>query len=229
MHNKLFPVCVIDDFYHNPHDVREFALSQEFYPNEDGRWPGSRTELISNINRDLFHHFCDKILSIFYNIHEISDYVISTSFQKIKPFHPEKTNKNNRGFIHRDGVLFGGVVYLDLITEERTGTSIYTPKNKWYYHNELHIDANNLKFKKYQGESLTDKNMSTWDQSRDQYYESVRIENIFNRCILFDGNNHHGVPYFGTKERLTQVFFVENLSFKNHKHCKYPLVKNDVG
>jgi hypothetical protein len=229
MHNKLFPVCVIDDFYHNPHDVREFALSQKFYPNEDGRWPGARTELILNINKNLFHHFCDKILGIFYHIDDVSNYTINTYFQKVKPFHPEKTNKNNRGFIHQDGTLFGGVVYLDLSAEERTGTSIYTSKNKWWYQNKLDNSANELKFKKYGGESLTDEDMSIWDRSRDQYVESVRIENIFNRCILFDGNDHHGVPYFGTEERLTQVFFVENLTFNSHRHPKYPLIKNNIG
>ena len=230
MHNKLFPVCVIDDFYHNPHDVREFALSQKFYPNEDGRWPGARTKPIDAINQNLFHHFCDKIIGIFYDINHISNYTIDTYFQKIKPFHPEKTNKNNRGFIHQDGTLFGGVVYLDLFSEERTGTSIYTSKNKWWwYQNELDNNANKLKFKKYGGQSLTDEDMSMWDQSRDQYIESVRVENIFNRCILFDGNEHHGVPYFGTEERLTQVFFVENLTFNSDKHLKYPLIKNGIG
>jgi len=229
MHNKLFPVCVIDDFYHNPHDVREFALSQKFYPNEDGRWPGARTRPINEINKHLFNHFCEKILGIFYDNHIIQNFKISTYFQKIKPFHPEKTNKNNRGFIHQDPSLFGGVIYLDLNSEERTGTSIYTSKNKWWYKNKIDSDANRIKFKKYGGQSLTDEDISTWDKSIDQYYESVRVENIFNRCILFDGNNHHGVPYFGTQERLTQVFFVEHLIFNSNHHPRYPLIRSEIG
>jgi len=232
MGNKLFPVCIVDDFYTNPHDVREFALSQTFYENEDGRWPGARTKPIHQINRYLFNNFCDKIISLFYTREQILDYKISSYFQKIKPFHPEKFNKNNRGFIHQDNTLFGGVVYLDLNAEERTGTSIYTFKDKWWSKNELDDTANNIKFKKYGGQSLTDEDINQWDRSRDQYFESVRVENVFNRCILFDGNNHHGVPYFGTSERLTQVFFVEDLIFDTRDVCnfpKYPLIRNDVG
>lgn len=230
MSNKLFPVCVIDDFYTNPYDVREFALSQKFYPNEDGKWPGARTSPIHEINKELFRHFCDKILSLFYNMYEVTNFKIDTYFQKIKPFHPEKFNKRNRGFIHQDHTLFGGVIYLDPDPEERTGTSIYTFKNKWYCKNNPDTIANNIKFKTYGGEKLTTEDMDNWDKSRDQYFESVRVENVYNRCILFDGNEHHGVPYFGTKERLTQVFFVENLVFDRvKKHPKYPLIRNGVG
>lgn len=232
MGNKLFPVCVIDDFYTNPYDVRELALSQKFYPNEDGRWPGARTQPIQNFDEHLFNHFCEKIVSIFYNLDQIKDYRISSQFQKIKPFHAEKTHKTNRGFIHRDGVLFGGVIYLDPNTEERTGTSIYTYRKKWHSENSTDYNGNQVKLKKYRGTDLTDTDISDWDKSRDQYFESIRVENIFNRCILFDGNNDHGVPYFGTKERLTQVFFVENLVFdtdKSMSHPKYPLIRGNVG
>jgi hypothetical protein len=231
MHNKLFPVCVVDDFYHNPHDVREFALSQKFYPNDDGRWPGARTKPIDAINENLFNHFCEKILGLFYSSEgEIADYVVQTYFQKIKPFHPEKTHKSNRGFIHQDGVLFGGVVYLDLYPEEGTGTSIYTPKTKWWYADSLSLNVNNIKHRKYKDGILTDEDVSNWDQHRDTFYESIRVENRFNRCILFDGNEHHGVPSFGTQERLTQVFFVERIIFGHDaRNPKYPLVNSSYG
>lgn len=231
MSNKLFPVCVIDDFYDNPYDVREFALSQKFYPNDDNRWPGSRTKGIHEIDDYLFHHFCEKVLSIFYSLENIKHYKIYTAFQKIKPFHPQKDNPNNRGFIHRDGSLFGGVIYLNLNSEERTGTSIYTFKNKWYCDNYLDNYANNIKFKKYGGENLTDDDILKWDNSRDQYIETVRVENVFNRCILFDGNNFHGVPYFGIEERLTQVFFLESLSLhgEDERGIRFPLFKTGIG
>lgn len=228
MSNKLFPVCVVDDFYDNPHDVRELALSQKFYPNEDGRWPGARTKTIDDIDPFLYHYFCKKILSIFYDVEQISGFKIETSFQKIKPHHKEKTNEINRGFIHQDTTLFGGVVYLDTVFEQNSGTSIYTTKNKWWTYNNLDINANNIKMKSYSGNKLSDEDFSMWNLSRDQYLETVKIENIFNRCVLFDGNNHHGVPYFGSDERLTQVFFVTNITFKTVIHPRYPLNKNRV-
>jgi hypothetical protein len=229
MNNKLFPVCVIDDFYTDPYEVREFALRQKFYPNTDARWPGARSKKIDILDDSLYHHFCNKILSIFYDMNDISQYDIETSFQKIKPFHHDKFNKINRGFIHQDTTFFGGVVYLDLDSEERTGTSIYTSKNKWWYPSGLDNYSNHLKIKSYSGNKLTDKDISDWDESRNCYYESIRVENIFNRCLLFDGNNHHGVPFFGSSERLTQVFFVKNITFKSNNHPRFPLSKNRVG
>ena len=88
--------------------------------------------------------------------------------------------------------------------------------------------ANDVKFKKYLGNELTDKDIRKWDESRDQYAETVKVENVFNRCILFDGNTFHGVPCFGSKERLTQVFFVENINFSSDKSPKYPLIKSSI-
>jgi hypothetical protein len=229
MSNKLFPVCVIDDFYTDPYAVREFALSQKFYPNTDGRWPGARSKPIDKLDDSLYHHFCHKILSIFYDMNDISAYNIESSFQKIKPLHSDKFDKINRGFIHQDSTFFGGVVYLDVDNEERTGTSIYTTKSKWWYPSKLHNYTDNLKVKSYTGDKLTDRDISDWDKSRDSYFESIKVENVFNRCLLFDGNNHHGVPFFGYSERLTQVFFVKNIVFKTEHHPRFPLNKNRVG
>lgn len=220
---KLFPVCVIDDFYDDPYAVRELALSEKFNPNTDGRWPGARTREITEIDRTLFLHFSQRVLSVFYDYDEIQDFRIETSFQKIDPFSLEKENPLNRGFIHLDNTLFGGVIYLDLDYEEHTGTSIYTPKKKWWSYDKLGSDVNSLKMKKYTGNDLSEDDINLWDLDRNRYRETVVVENIFNRCVLFDGNNHHGVPFFGTNERLTQVFFVTNIMFKSARHPRYPL------
>jgi hypothetical protein len=121
-------------------------------------------------------------------------------------------------------------VYLDLYPEEGTGTSIYTPKTKWWYADSLSLNVNNIKHRKYKDGILTDEDVSNWDQHRDTFYESIRVENRFNRCILFDGNEHHGVPSFGTQERLTQVFFVERIIFGHDaRNPKYPLVNSSYG
>lgn len=221
---ELFPVCVIDNFYEHPHDIRNFALEQTYYPNEDGRWPGSRSKHINDLDSHLYHYFVRKILSVFYRQFEILDYHVETTFQKIKPFNEKKDHPINRGFIHQDHVLFGGVVYLDLEYEEHTGTSIYTPRKKWLTKDLLSHDVNKFKMKKYKGGEITEDEINLWDLDRSKYIESVRVENIFNRCILFDGNTNHGVPFFGSKERLTQVFFVHNIQFSSHNiETCYPL------
>ena len=38
--------------------------------------------------------------------------------------------------------------------------------------------------------------------------ETVTVKNLYNRLLLFDTDTLHGVPTFGTEERLTISFFV---------------------
>ena len=46
-----------------------------------------------------------------------------------------------------------------------------------------------------------------------QYEESVRINNVYNRMILFDGNTQHAAQTFGSKtDRLTLNFFLKNIT-----------------
>ena len=51
-----------------------------------------------------------------------------------------------------------------------------------------------------------------WDSMREQYTETVTVENIYNRFVLFSGKTHHGVKTFGTKPRLTLNFFGMNMT-----------------
>ena len=46
-----------------------------------------------------------------------------------------------------------------------------------------------------------------FDAMREQFEDTVTIENVYNRFVLFNGKTHHGVKTFGTKPRLTLNFF----------------------
>jgi hypothetical protein len=231
-YNKSFPVTIIDNFYPDPYEVRNYALSQNFYPNKTGRWPGARTNHINKIDEQgliMTKFMIKKILSLFYSEHDIKSISIDTHFQHIKPFNKDKNHPHNRGYIHSDSTVFGGVIYLDPNSEEGTGTSIYSIKNKLQTDDYLNGYVNELKFKYHNNNlDLSEKEINTWNTHRERYLESVRIENIFNRCILFDGYEEHGVPSFGTKERLTQVFFVHSLEFNDHD-LRLPLQKGCIG
>jgi hypothetical protein len=52
-------VIITDNFYQNPDDVREFALSQEF--SVSGNYPGNRTE--SFLNDELKYYCNPNVLS----------------------------------------------------------------------------------------------------------------------------------------------------------------------
>ena len=37
----------------------------------------------------------------------------------------------------------------------------------------------------------------------DEFIETIKIDNVYNRLVLFGGDTYHGVRTIGTEERLT--------------------------
>ena len=124
----------------------------------------------------------------------------------IHPFAEDKYSKQNRGWIHKDiDTWFGGIVYLTKNPEPDTGTSIYKAKNGYSFQM-----ANEIKYKEsnYRSEEVNDLEYEkAFDSMQEQYVETVTIENVYNRFVLFSGNTHHGVKTFGSSPRLTLNFF----------------------
>jgi len=228
MANVLFPTTIIDNFFDDPYAVRKLALSTKFYPNKDGRWPGARSDGINNIDYELFEHTASKVLSIFYDLNQIKSYNLYLSFQHIVPRY-ERTNPRNRGFIHRDQFLLGGIVYLNEEYEDGIGTSIYTPKKSWYCttsHKMLSDRVNNLKINCYTNKSeIADDEVKMWNKHKDRFNETVTVQNVFNRCLLFDGTVFHGVPNFGTKERLSMNVFLNDIRFEEGSVPTWPMYR----
>lgn len=229
MANVLFPTTIIDNFFDDPYTVRKLALSTKFYPNKDGRWPGARSDRIHNIDHELFEHTASKILSIFYNLDDIENYKLNLLFQHIVPQY-ERTNPLNRGFIHRDQFLLGGLIYLNEEYEDGIGTSIYTPKKSWYCstsHKMLSDNVNDLKINSYKNKSeITDDEVKMWNKHKDRFNETITVQNVFNRCLLFDGSTFHGVPNFGTKQRLTMNIFLTDIRFSEGYEPTWPMYRS---
>ena len=222
MQNNLFPITIIDNFYSNPDQLVDLAEKQIYEPSENGAWPGTRSvKNLNEIDEDLFFFFSKSILSIFYPPEYKIGFDIVTCFQKISPRHDNKFHPKNMGWIHNDGCLFGGLVYLTKEPEKDTGTSIYTEKNTYFKYN---YEDSVVMRKDYLDElDMSDEEYSKkHEQTFESYYETVKIENVYNRCILFGGNNHHAAQTFGTKERLTQVFFC----YKIDSEWQYPFSRN---
>ena len=57
-----FPTLCVDDFYKNPEQIRDFALSLE-YSKPEGIYPGERTKYLHEIDKKLFQQFCEKLFS----------------------------------------------------------------------------------------------------------------------------------------------------------------------
>lgn len=191
------PSCgliVIDNFYSNPHETREFALSNEFKVR--GNYPGQRTVSyatpeIKEIIQSYVMPFGGKITEFpIPKEHEDSN-IYNGSFQY--------TTSRDRSWVHIDGYNnWAGVVYLTPNAPLSSGTSFYQFHDGTACARDMHI---------LESKPETDR----FSQDMTKWKTVDTVGNVFNRLILFDSNRFHmSMDYFGnTKEngRLFQVFF----------------------
>lgn len=193
--NLQCKLIIIDNFYENPMEVREFALQQEYIKHD--YHPGIRTK----------KQF-------------ITDEHYKKIKQYIKPFGYKnvKSNSSDTGtfqintqedvsWIHRDNYtnnennIWAGIIYLTPNAPVSSGTGFYTFKeNSCMDYHDLEFLNNEDEIKKY----CRDK--TKWELSSS-------VGNIFNRLVLFHSNQYHiSLDYFGNDKnnaRLIQLFFLE--------------------
>ena len=200
-----YPVTIVDDFFDDPDKIVELAEGLNWYPPDTGNWPGTRTKQLHVEDNKFFLYFGEKIHNLFHDSLP-SYWELQAHFQKIEPFSGDQWDKKNQGWIHQDlDTWFGGIVYLTKNPCPNSGTSIYTAHNGF-----SHQSSDEMKYKEmlYRGEDIIPEHYNeAWDSMREQYTETVTVENVYNRFVLFNGKTHHGVKTFGTKPRLTLNFF----------------------
>ena len=193
------PSCgliVIDNFYNNPQDTRNYILSQEFMVR--GNYPGQRT--ISYANQHLKDIIQEYILPFGGKITEFpmpkddgseASTIYNGSFQF--------TTSRDRSWVHIDGFNnWAGVLYMTPNAPLSAGTAFYKFRDGTTCKKDMEILDNK-------------QDIDTYSQDLTKWKEVDRVGNVFNRLILFNANNYHmSMDYFGdTKEngRLFQVFF----------------------
>ena len=181
---------VIDDFYTNPYEVREFALEQDF--NVEGNFPGYRTLPFAN---DSIKETIGDILRPFAGEITWWEGEYTGSFQY--------TTSEHRSWIHSDSYTdWAGVLYLTPDAPVTAGTGIFRHKKTGLMTWDFESHRND----EYDPESPmeTTRDYTKWDMVD-------RFGNVFNRLILYRGNNFHvSLDYFGkdiNDGRLFQVIF----------------------
>jgi hypothetical protein len=177
---------IYDNFYSNPLDVRNFALSLPF--TVTGNFPGARTESMEGLNfhnaKTMFETLLRKKISWWpaqYN----------TSFQY--------TTEDSKTWIHYDDTDWAAVLYLTPDAPLDSGTAIYM-------HNETKI------YKLDKNDPKTDMNGSQDVNDTSKWTPIIQTANIFNRLIIYRGNYYHRSVRagFGKNQfdgRLFQTFF----------------------
>lgn len=184
-------LIIVDDFYNNVDDVREFALQQDF--NVDGNYPGHRT--ISFIN--------DSIKEAINNI--VSPYagkVVWWGDNYTGAY--QYTTQHDRSWIHADQTTkWAGVCYLTPNAPYSSGTGLFRHKDSG-----LRAAVRNP-----DGTFDQDILNAVYKDSRDMTKWELLdvVGNVYNRLVIYPGDLFHmSLDYFGTDRydgRLFQTFF----------------------
>jgi len=196
---KRNPSCgliVIDNFYNNAYETRNYILTQEFLVR--GNYPGQRT--ISYANKDL-KDIIQKYVEPFGG--KITDFPIpkpdNSDANLIYNGAFQYTTSRDRSWVHIDGHNnWAGILYLTPKAPLSSGTSFYNFYDGTSCKRDMELLENKEDIDKYS------QDMTKW-QNVD------KIGNVFNRLILFNSNRFHmSMDYFGDNlenGRLFQVFF----------------------
>jgi hypothetical protein len=204
-----FPTTIIDDFYYNVDEIREYALGLEYYkPTHEGTYPGLRSQLISEVNPQLHQLGCAKLLATFfdYETTEVS-WEVKSFFQYIPPYDQDASSAYNMGWIHQDHESSLTVVlYLSPDASPDSGTSIYKKLSE--------DNSNQIERLKFYSDGDSTGYIDSIMKHRSNYVETVSVKNYYNRAILFDGAQYHAASnlHGGKEPRLTQVFFFNNIT-----------------
>lgn len=204
-----FPTTVIDNFLSEPQGCIDLANSDrvQWSKNENGDWPGVRSQPLHEIDNDFWVHMMNKYFCAFWPNWLMKEqginYRATSFFQRI-------SSDYDTGWIHVDYPdIHTTILYLTPNADPSCGTSLYDKKSF-----TTAIQHTDIKRKYYRGEISKEEQAPYLQEHNSGYVETVTFANKFNRLIGFDSHNYHGVKNFNTstkEERLTLVTFIHNV------------------
>lgn len=188
-------IIVIDNFYHNALETRNYILTQDF--SVKGNYPGKRTVSYANqhlkdILQKYVQPFGGKITEFpMPNDGANNETIYNGSFQY--------TTSRDRSWVHIDGFNnWAGVLFLTPDAPVTSGTAFYKFHDGSTCKKDMEINNSN-------------NDIDRFSQDLTKWTKVDEIGNVFNRLVLFNSHRFHmSMDYFGdTKEngRLFQVFF----------------------
>ena len=185
-------LIIVDNFYRNVDEVREFALQQDF--DVDGNYPGHRTKSFMN-------------QSVADNISEILGAEMDWDPENFEDSYSgafQYTTQDDRTWIHADRWnTWAGVCYLTPNAPVSGGTGIFRHKESGLSTAPRFEDGT-------RNEELLD---VIYEDARDytKWDMTSMVGNVYNRLVLYRGDLFHAsLDYFGRNlydGRLFQTFF----------------------
>jgi hypothetical protein len=208
---KRGPTCgliVVDNFYNNPMETRNYVLTQEFLVR--GNFPGQRTVSFANEHlKDIIQKYVEPFggkITVFpmpdekkvdnkKAMDDKSDLNNSTVYNGSFQY----TTSRDRSWVHTDSWNnWAGVLFMTPDAPLTAGTAFYKFRDGAMCEADGNILNNKSEVDKYS------QDMTKWEMVD-------RVGNVFNRLILFNATRYHmSMDYFGdnkTNGRLFQTFF----------------------
>jgi len=183
---------IVDDFYQNIDEVRDFVLNQEF--DVRGNYPGQRTKSFANDH--LKEHLNTLIRPFAGEITYWSDDEYNGAYQY--------TTQYERSWIHADSTTtWAALVYLTPDAPISGGTGLFR-------HKRTGLESAPILPNGERDDKLLD---SIYVDSQDltKWEMTDRLANKYNRLVMYRGDLFHmSLDYFGTNKengRLFQTFF----------------------
>jgi hypothetical protein len=199
-----------DNFFEDTQTILDLANKQEY--TGDTRWPGKRTinllESIDPATKEFGVHFAKKIAREIFP--GISRFVIHVSFHKNDVYDDVDANE---GWIHSDDVNLAGLVYLNQFEKNfNSGTSIFLKKGLQDFEK---VDFPSRKEFNTSGVA-TEAYKKDLNANHENFEETIRIGNIFNRILAYDAKSWHRPNNFRTasgETRTTLLFFIDQYKY----------------
>ena len=214
-----FPNYQIHSFYDNPDEIVNYSKSLNFEKSDTGRYPGTRSQSLHEINDDLFTYSCQKILKSIYgpSYKEVS-FIAQNYFQLINPNHLKENE--NQGWIHVDpDSILTAIIYLSKDVN-RAGTSLYTAKSE----GKGVINSNSELRKQYYLDGIVAEDYKEkLIENNDRFEKLATFYSKYNSMVAFDGSNFHGANFdLQNETRLTQIIFFYEI---NANYYPYPEIR----
>lgn len=177
-------IMIVDNFYTNVDEVREYALSLEY--KTTGNYPGFRTESVKD---PIWKAYIKAKLENLLNRQITSfDAEHNTSFQF--------TTELSDTWVHSDLQSFAAVLYLTPEPLLDSGTALYRHKKSGTTKHTEGLDI-----------APDARDLTHWEML-------AEAKNVYNRLVIYEADQYHRsvVPGFGTDKytgRLFQTFFFE--------------------
>jgi hypothetical protein len=195
-------IIVIDNFYTNPLETRNYILEQEF--SVRGNYPGQRTLSYANnhlkdIIQKYVYPFGGKITYFPMPKPDSDPDPNSNDSEQIYNGSFQYTTSRDRSWIHVDGFNnWAGVVYMTPNAPLSSGTAFYQ------FHDGTMCESDSIMLNNKKEIGIYSQDFTKWNLVD-------TVGNVFNRLILFNSKRYHmSMDYFGTNKengRLFQVFF----------------------